>query len=189
MSRRPDETRQIETFLRKLREDEVLPEVAAPASFQGELRDYQRTGLRGCSTCAARAWPASWPTTWAWARRCRRWRTCCSRSRRAGSTGPALVVAPTSLVGNWRREAGALRARTCACCVLHGAERAETQSTQVGSCDVVADHLPAARARRRAAARQRSHLVVLDEAQAIKNPRSQARRALRGAAGRATACA
>ena len=39
--------------LSDLRDDEVLPEATAPASFQGELRDYQRTGLSWLQSLAA----------------------------------------------------------------------------------------------------------------------------------------
>jgi hypothetical protein len=48
----------------------------------------------------------AWPTTWAWARPCRRWRCCCARA-----LGPALVVAPTSVCANWVAEAHASRRR------------------------------------------------------------------------------
>ena len=82
-----------------------------------------------------------------------------------------------------------LRARTCEVLVLHGPGRHRA---------VGADrprrrgdhHLPAAGARRGAAgAAGRSTWLVLDEAQAIKNPRSQAHEAVSRIAGRATASA
>jgi hypothetical protein len=33
------------------------------------------TAWPGCNSCANTTWPASWPTTWAWARPCRPWPT------------------------------------------------------------------------------------------------------------------
>ena len=52
------------------------------------------------------AWAPAWPTTWAWARRSRRWPCCCaSRKTRGRCPGPVLLVAPTSVVTNWEREA------------------------------------------------------------------------------------
>jgi hypothetical protein len=58
----------------------ALPEVPVPPSVQATLRPYQQQAWVGCSSCAPMAWPAFWPTTWAWARRCRPW--CTSRWKR-----------------------------------------------------------------------------------------------------------
>ena len=44
-----------------------------------------RRGCAGCSTCARTAPAASLPTTWGWARRCRRWRSW--REKQAGRLG------------------------------------------------------------------------------------------------------
>ena len=45
------------------------------------------------------------PTTWASARRCRRWPGCCTCASTIRDGGPALVVCPASVVHNWAREA------------------------------------------------------------------------------------
>ena len=56
------------------------------------------------SSAAGASAPAS-PTTWAWARRSRRW-PCIERELDGGpTTGPTLLICPTSVVGNWQREA------------------------------------------------------------------------------------
>ncbi len=53
-----------------------------PATFRGELRDYQRDGPRLAATSSsASASAAAWPTTWASARRCRCW-PCSTRGAR-----------------------------------------------------------------------------------------------------------
>jgi superfamily II DNA or RNA helicase len=89
-------------------------------------------------------------------------------------TAPALVVAPTSLVGNWRRELARFAPGLLAV-IHHGGSRrhgvrlfrdADVIVTTYGLLardeQVFADHA--------------FHLLVLDEAQTIKNPRSQAHR-------------
>ncbi|MEX1166663.1 MAG: DEAD/DEAH box helicase [Hydrogenophaga sp.] len=85
---------------------------------------------------------------------------------------PALVIVPVSLLGNWRREA----ARFCPglrCVVLHGAERHE-QASEIAQADlVIAPYSLLHRDRERWLA-QAWHLVVLDEAQNIKNAATQA---------------
>jgi superfamily II DNA or RNA helicase len=86
---------------------------------------------------------------------------------------PALVVVPTSLVGNWRRELGRF-APSLQVVVLHGPRR---HAERIGRADVVlTTYALLVRDGERLAARSFS-LLVLDEAQAIKNARSQAHRA------------
>jgi superfamily II DNA or RNA helicase len=88
---------------------------------------------------------------------------------------PALVVAPTSLMGNWRRElqrfAPFLRVT-----VLYGPRRRQLLPA-IGRSDVVVTTYGALVRDEDALSRQPFSLLVLDEAQAVKNPRSQARRA------------
>lgn len=80
---------------------------------------------------------------------------------------PALVVAPTSLLGNWRDEIErfrpALRAR-----IYHGSERALDPDA-----DVTLTSYALLRRDREALAEVPWASVVLDEAQTIKNPESQ----------------
>jgi superfamily II DNA or RNA helicase len=88
---------------------------------------------------------------------------------------PALIVAPTSVVGNWRRELGRfaphLRVQ-----LVRGAGR-RFQWLQAGRCDVaLTTYSLLVRDEALLASRQFS-MLILDEAQAIKNPRSQAHRA------------
>ena len=91
---------------------------------------------------------------------------------------PALIIAPTSVIGNWRRELGrfapALRVR-----LVRGAERRyQWADVAPGRCDVALTTYPVlVRDDALLASRQFSSLI-LDEAQAIKNRRSQAHQAV-----------
>jgi superfamily II DNA or RNA helicase len=89
---------------------------------------------------------------------------------------PALVVGPTTLVGNWAREIGKF-APHLRVVVLHGPER-RSRWAAVAGADVVVTTYPVLVRDEERFAQTRFHLVILDEAQAIKNARSQARRAL-----------
>jgi superfamily II DNA or RNA helicase len=89
---------------------------------------------------------------------------------------PALVVAPTTLVGNWAREIARF-APSLRVVILHGAER-HARWKQVPGAHVVVTTYPVVVRDEERFAGQPFHLCVLDEAQAIKNARSQARRAI-----------
>jgi SNF2 family DNA or RNA helicase len=89
---------------------------------------------------------------------------------------PALVVGPTTLVGNWSREIARF-APELRVVVLHGPER-KARWKDVPSAQVVVTTYPVLVRDEERFASQPFHLVVLDEAQAIKNARSQARQAL-----------
>jgi superfamily II DNA or RNA helicase len=89
---------------------------------------------------------------------------------------PVLVVGPTTLVGNWAREIARF-APHLRVVVLHGPER-RARWADVGAANVVVTTYPVVVRDEERFAAQRFHLVVLDEAQNIKNSRSQARRAL-----------
>ena len=89
---------------------------------------------------------------------------------------PALVVAPTSLVGGWARElnkfAPALRA-----VVFHGSQRRK----KIGlfdKSDIIITSYPLLTRDREIFEKRSFHVLVLDEAQTIKNRRSQAHRAV-----------
>ena len=133
----------------------------------------------------ARASAASWPTRWAWARRSRPSRTSASSRPRGASTRPCSSSRPTTLVGNWAREIAPLRAvaarrrppRPRAARALARRRRRRTWWSR---------RIPWSCATRSASPSSRFHLVVLDEAQTIKNARSQARRALERVASRAS---
>ena len=88
-------------------------------------------------------------------------------------TAPALVVCPTSLVANWRHEAARF-APELRVLTLHGADRATSASRQIAGADWCSRPTRCCRATPRRCCRAAWHMVVLDEAQAIKNPASKA---------------
>ena len=142
----------------------------------------------GCSSCASTTSAASSPTTWAWARPCRRSRTSLVEKEAGRLDRPALVVAPTSLIANWRREAARF-APDLRVLVLHGPERKRALRRD-RRARRRAHHLSAAVARQaRRCWRRSSTCVILDEAQVIKNAADAGRRRWCASSRRATACA
>ncbi|MBN2232336.1 MAG: DEAD/DEAH box helicase [Deltaproteobacteria bacterium] len=100
------------------------------------------------------------------------------REKEAGRLAtPALVVAPTSVLGIWRREAerfaGGLRT-----VVLHGPKRNELmENGGLDDRDLLITSYALLHRDREYHAGRRYHLLILDEAQAIKNPAAKAARA------------
>ena len=89
-------------------------------------------------------------------------------------SAPALVVAPTSLMGNWQAEAARF-APGLRVLLLHGTQRLQ-RFAEIGQHDLVLTTyalLPRDEAQLRA---HRFHLLILDESQYIKNSRSKAAR-------------
>jgi superfamily II DNA or RNA helicase len=92
------------------------------------------------------------------------------------SDDPALVVMPTSLIGNWSRELRKFAPRLKVA-VFHGPDRHRAERW-LSRFDVVLTTYPVLVRDVEALKRERFSLLVLDEAQAIKNPRSRAHQAV-----------
>ncbi|CUI07159.1 COG0553: Superfamily II DNA/RNA helicases, SNF2 family [Janthinobacterium sp. CG23_2] len=85
---------------------------------------------------------------------------------------PALVVAPTSLMGNWQEEAARF-APALRVLLLHGPDRA-ARFDSMGSHDLVLTTYALLARDEAALLGQEFHLLILDESQYIKNHRSKA---------------
>ncbi|MDJ0391032.1 DEAD/DEAH box helicase [Roseomonas sp. E05] len=83
---------------------------------------------------------------------------------------PALVVCPTSLVANWQAEAARF-APGLRVLALHGRERGR-HFDRIGAHDLVLTTYPLLTRDHAALTAQDWHVVVLDEAQTIKNPQA-----------------
>jgi len=99
---------------------------------------------------------------------------------------PALVVLPTSLVFNWQAEAKRM-APTLRVLTLQGAERAE-DFCRMAEHDVVLTTYPLLWRDISALAAQPFHLLILDEAQTVKNAASRSANAVRRLQARHRLC-
>ena len=150
--------------------------VGAPPGFMGKLRTYQAEALGwlgfldavdlgGC--LALDMGLGKTPTVLA------------HLARTAGN-GPALVIAPAAVVGNWEAEAARFTPglRTV---VHHGAGRssAAALTAEVANADIVITTYATAVRDIDALAEFEWSRLVLDEAQAIKNPAAETSQALR----------
>jgi SNF2 family DNA or RNA helicase len=161
----------------------AFAELAAPAGFRGTLRPYQTRG-------------------YSWLAFLRRWRlgACLADDmglgktvqtlallqceREAGERRPALLVCPTSVVGNWKKEAERFTPQLPVL-VHHGAERVKGTSfaKKAKQHALVLSSYALLHRDRELLEKVDWSGVILDEAQNVKNPetkQSHAARALRG---------
>jgi SNF2 family DNA or RNA helicase len=150
--------------------------VVTPEGFRGELRSYQAEALGwlgfldavelgGC--LALDMGLGKTPTMLA-------------HLARSAGNGPALVVAPPAVVGNWAAEAAKF-APKLKVMVHHGAARASAKqlATRVAKFDVIITTYGTAVRDVEALAGIEWSRMVLDEAQAIKNPANETAQQLR----------
>ena len=90
---------------------------------------------------------------------------------------PSLVVATTSLMANWRNEAAQF-APDLKVLTLHGKDRAE-RFGEIAGADLVLTTYPLLVRDRETLLAQDWHLLVMDEAQFIKNPKAQSHQVAR----------
>ncbi len=164
---------------------------APPRGFKGELRDYQRLGLgwldalaklglNGCLADDMGLGKTIQVLAWLEARRAAHAR----KGADPDAPRTSLVVVPRSLIDNWQREAARFTPKLR---VLDhtgpqrwaAADAADDDTPLFPGCDLV---LSTYGTLRRDAARLADHpfdVAVLDEAQAIKNPKTAAAKAAR----------
>ncbi|MBX3620123.1 MAG: DEAD/DEAH box helicase [Rhizobacter sp.] len=99
---------------------------------------------------------------------------------------PSLVVVPTSLIGNWEAEARRFTP-DLKLVVLHGAQRAR-HFKHIAGAQLVVTSYPLAMRDIATLGAQEWHYVLLDEAQRIKNSRSQAALSVKGLNARHRLC-
>ncbi|MGE0796162.1 MAG: DEAD/DEAH box helicase, partial [Acidimicrobiia bacterium] len=162
-------------LLARATELHTLP-VATPEGFVGTLRSYQEeavawlgfldsAGLGGC--LALDMGLGKTPTVLAHLRQTR-------------GNGAALVIAPPAVVGNWAAEAARFTP-DLRVVVHHGASRASAGelAAEVAGADLVITTYGTAVRDVDALAEQPWRSVILDEAQAVKNPTSETAQVLR----------
>ena len=101
-------------------------------------------------------------------------------------TTPALVVAPTSLMANWRREAEKF-APDLKVVTLQGTER-KKRFSEIDGADIVLSTYPLISKDHEVLAGRQWTLLFLDEAQTIKNPNAATTRLIRSLNARTRFC-
>ncbi|MGS0754182.1 DEAD/DEAH box helicase [Roseateles sp. GG27B] len=162
----------LRTMLKQLAGQTELPETPLPAGVHAELRPYQRQGLSWLQFLRQHGLSGILADDMGLGKTLQTLAHIQAEKEAGRLTRPALIIAPVSLMGNWKREA----ARFCPelrCLVLHGKDRHDAAHDLAEQDVVIAPYSLLHRDRERWLETQ-WHLVVLDEAQNIKNASTHA---------------
>jgi SNF2 family DNA or RNA helicase len=173
-----DET--LQDMLSQLNDKNAFAPIDDPRALQGSLRDYQKRGVAwlqylenlGLNPCLADDMGLGKTLEVI---------ACLLKEREeADVTLPTLIIAPTSVLGNWRKEIErfAPNLRTM---VHQGSTRIKDEKTFKGTCqehDVVLTSFALVRLDEKLLRSLKWHRVVIDEAQNIKNPQAAQTRAI-----------
>jgi hypothetical protein len=164
---------------RKLRALAEAPHAEPPPGLAAELRPYQKTGYGWLSALAETGFGGVLADDMGLGKTVQTLALLLERHIVRGVEKPSLLVVPTSLVGTWRREAERF-APVLKVLVLHGSDR-HTRMDEIGAHQVVITTYPLIHRDHAVLFGHDWELVVIDEAQAVKNPASSAAKHIRKA--------
>ena len=142
----------------------------APAELQATLRDYQQAGLSWLQHLRAHDAGGILADDMGLGKTVQAIAHIVAEKASGRADLPCLIVAPTSVIGNWKRELRKF-APHLSVVTLHGPKR-HSQWRFVQVADVVLTSYPLLVRDLERFAEEPLHLLILDEAQTIKNPRS-----------------
>ncbi len=160
-----------------LSRDAELPRVPAPAELRATLRPYQQEGLDWLQNLRAHGAGGILADDMGLGKTLQTIAHIAAEKAAGRLRQPVLVVAPTSLVGNWKRELARF-APHLQVLVLHGPKRHE-KFHRIDEVDVVVSTYPLVLRDMQVFARHRFQLQILDEAHTVKNVRSQIHQAVK----------
>ncbi len=168
--------------LRGLRSPEGLAAVDPGPALNGTLRGYQQVGVRWLYLLSRLGLGACLADDMGLGKTIQVLSLLLVRKARGDATRPSLLVAPASLLANWVAELHRF-APSLSCLVAHGsalstAELKALQATSFADTDLVITTYGMVQ-RTPALAEAAWDVVVLDEAQAIKNPNARQTRAVK----------
>ena len=160
--------------LRKLSGD---PEILPPSGLTATLRPYQAFGAAWMGSLIEAGFGGVLADDMGLGKTLQGLALLQARRERGKASAPALLVVPTSLLHGWQEQAARFTPGL-RLLVLHGTNR-KARFEEVPEVDLVVTTYPLLARDQDALAQVRWDLVILDEAQVLKNPASQAAKALR----------
>ncbi|HHJ20739.1 MAG TPA: hypothetical protein ENJ84_13095 [Gammaproteobacteria bacterium] len=155
----------------KLRNFHGIEAVKPPRAFNAELRGYQQQGLNWLQFLRTYGFNGILADDMGLGKTIQTLSHLLKEKQCRRMKLPCLVIAPTSLMGNWRREAANFTP-TLKVLTLHGYER-HKHFSEINDYDIVLTTYPLLRRDKEILMAHSFYYIVLDEAQSIKNPKSQ----------------
>ncbi|MCA1779860.1 MAG: DEAD/DEAH box helicase [Xanthomonadaceae bacterium] len=167
----------LKKLARKMTDFSGLKVVKPPTTFKGQLRDYQQHGLNWLQFLREQQLAGILADDMGLGKTIQTLAHLAVEKRAGRMQQPSLLIAPTSLMGNWRREAAQFTPGLKVL-VLHGPDRAD-DFARLAEFDLVLTTYPLLPRDRKVLLKQPWHYLILDEAQQIKNPDAQAAQVVR----------
>ena len=142
--------------------------MAAPAALRGELRPYQRTGWAWLRALSETGFGGVLADDMGLGKTVQALALLAWRHLEARADRPSLLVVPTSLVGNWKREAARF-VPELKLLVLHGPDR-RARFADIAGAHLVVTTYPLLNRDGAALLGHRYDTAMLDEAHTVKNP-------------------
>ena len=162
---------------RKLKNFKGIKKVAAPRGLKATLRDYQQQGLNWLQFLRSYEFNGILADDMGLGKTVQTLAHLLLEKERKRMDKPCLIIAPTSLMSNWRREAEQFTPKLRVL-VLQGPERHQHFAT-IEQHDLIISTYPLLVRDHETLLAQEYHYLILDEAQVIKNPRAKAARVAR----------
>ncbi len=169
--------RDLTDLAKQLQSFEKIEPLDAPASLQATLRHYQQAGLAWLQFLRSFGFGGILADDMGLGKTIQTLAHILIEKEQKRQKKPTLVIAPTSLMFNWRREAERF-APNLKVCLWHGTNRKKLRR-QLSQSDLVLTSYPLIARDIKLLSGLQWHLLVLDEAQAIKNPRAAVSKAVR----------
>jgi superfamily II DNA or RNA helicase len=177
----------LRAFARRLRDGASVASgavVEPPRGFVGDLRGYQRDGVSWLQFLRESGLNGILADDMGLGKTVQTLAHLLIEKEAGRADRPSLVVAPTSLIANWRHEAQRF-APGLRVMVWHGAAR---EREQLAGAELIVTSYALLARDRQILSELEFHLVVLDEAQAIKNPLAHATQAVQTLTARHRLC-
>ncbi len=155
----------------KLKAFQGLEIIKEPAQFKGELRDYQRVGLGWLQFLAKYNLGGILADDMGLGKTAQTIAHILKEKTSKSLSSPALIICPTSIVRNWEAEARRFAPKLKTLC-LHGSQRF-AYFKNIDKSDMVITTYPLLLKDYSQLSSINWRIIVLDEAQAIKNPDSK----------------
>ncbi len=158
----------IRSMGRKLTATNGIPQVVLPSSFKADLRPYQLDGVSWLSFLRDVGLGGILADDMGLGKTVQALALLAIEKEAGRLTSPALVVAPTSLMANWRRESEKFTP-DFKVLTLQGADRKD-KFDDIPNSDLVLTTYPLIARDHEFLIKHKWHIMFLDEAQTIKNP-------------------